>query len=241
MKCFFYVLIFLFAAFVETNAQSVAINTTGATANASAILDISSNSKGVLIPRMTKGQKNAIAAPAIGLLVYQALPDSIGFHYYNGTVWVWLQPSSGAGNDWSLTGNAGTDTATNFIGTTDNMPIRFKQGNEWLGQWNKNTGNYFIGEVAGKKVTTATDIIGIGDSVLNSLTTGSRNTAVGSLALTKITTVTDNTALGYNVMNRATNANFNTGVGSRALESLTTGDNNTALGANSFIQYRWCA
>jgi hypothetical protein len=89
MKCFFYTLIFIFGIFIDTYAQSVAINTTGATANTSAILDVSSTSKGVLVPRMTKAQKNAIATPATGLLIYQGAPDSIGFHYYNGSAWVW--------------------------------------------------------------------------------------------------------------------------------------------------------
>ncbi|MBL7701425.1 MAG: hypothetical protein JNM14_04205 [Ferruginibacter sp.] len=232
MKCFFYTLIFLFA-FIDTEAQSVAINTTGATANTSAILDVSSNSKGVLVPRMTKGQKNAITTPAIALLVYQFAPDSIGFHYYNGSAWIWLNPSGSGGNDWSLTGNTGTDTATNFIGTTDAMPIRFKQGNEWIGQFNKNTGNYLIGEVAGKKITSGVDNIGIGDSALNSITVGSRNTAIGSLAFTKSLNGTDNTAVGYNSLNAGTIAFFNTSIGARALELNTTGDNNVAVGAQA--------
>ena len=34
-----------------------------------------------------------------------------------------------SGNGWNLTGNAGTDTTTNFIGTTDNMPLDFKVNN----------------------------------------------------------------------------------------------------------------
>ncbi len=232
MKCFYFAFIFLFVA-SAASAQSVAINTTGATANTSAILDVSSTSKGVLVPRMTKAQKNAIATPATGLLIYQGAPDSIGFHYYNGTAWVWLSPSSGGGNDWNLTGNSGTDTAINFIGTTDAMPIRFKQGNEWIGQFNKNTGNYLIGEVAGKKITSGVDNIGIGDSALNSVTVGSRNTVVGSLAMTKSVNGQDNTALGYNALNAGTSAFFNTVVGARALELNTTGDNNTAIGAQA--------
>ena len=68
-------------------AQSVAINTDGSVADASALFDVKSNSKGVLIPRMSKAQKNAIAAPAMGLLVFQNAPDSIGFHFYNGSNW----------------------------------------------------------------------------------------------------------------------------------------------------------
>jgi hypothetical protein len=42
----------------------------GATANASAILDAQSTTKGVRMPNMTTVQKNAIATPAAGLMVY---------------------------------------------------------------------------------------------------------------------------------------------------------------------------
>ncbi len=68
-------------------AQSLAINTDGSTASSSSILDIKSTEKGILIPRMTKTQKNAIAAPATGLMIYQTSPDSTGFKYYDGSRW----------------------------------------------------------------------------------------------------------------------------------------------------------
>ena len=69
-------------------AQSVSINTDGSTAHASALLDVKSTSKGVLVPRMTKAERNAIAAPATGLMVFQNAPDSVGFYYYDGTSWL---------------------------------------------------------------------------------------------------------------------------------------------------------
>ncbi|MBI3138408.1 MAG: hypothetical protein HYZ15_07475 [Sphingobacteriales bacterium] len=68
------------------NAQSVAINTDGSTADASAALDIKSTSKGMLVPRMTLAQRTAIAAPASGLLIYQT-DNAPGFYYYNGGGW----------------------------------------------------------------------------------------------------------------------------------------------------------
>jgi trimeric autotransporter adhesin len=52
-------------------AQSVSINTDGSTAHASALLDVKSITKGMLIPRMTEANKNAIVSPATGLLIYQ--------------------------------------------------------------------------------------------------------------------------------------------------------------------------
>jgi hypothetical protein len=68
------------------SAQGWAVNGTGAAADNSAIIDVSSTSSGVLIPRMTAIQVSAIASPATGLLVYQTDATS-GFYYYNGSVW----------------------------------------------------------------------------------------------------------------------------------------------------------
>lgn len=62
---------------------SVGIGTS--TPHASAKLDLSSTTQGLLIPRMTVTQRNAIASPAIGLMVYDTNNEE--FFYYDGTVW----------------------------------------------------------------------------------------------------------------------------------------------------------
>lgn len=74
----------LFGITVPLFSQNVAINEDGSPPDNSAMLDISSTDKGVLIPRMTQAQKNAILQPATGLLIYQTDADS-GFHYNQGT------------------------------------------------------------------------------------------------------------------------------------------------------------
>jgi hypothetical protein len=66
-------------------AQNVAINNTGAAADPRAMLDISSNAKGLLIPRLTQGERDAIAGPPPGLLLYNTSANS--FQYYNGSIW----------------------------------------------------------------------------------------------------------------------------------------------------------
>jgi hypothetical protein len=55
--------------------------------SASAILDLTSTSKGVLIPRMTAAQKSAISSPSTGLLIFQTDAPA-GFYYYNGSAWI---------------------------------------------------------------------------------------------------------------------------------------------------------
>src|SRR5687767_8259022 len=65
-------------------AQNVGINNNGLKADKSAILDLSSNNKGLLIPRMNALEMRAIKQPATGLMVYQT--DGVaGFYYNKGT------------------------------------------------------------------------------------------------------------------------------------------------------------
>ena len=72
MKHLLFCLLLLIVSSAVSNAQSLAINITGAVANASSILDVSSTTKGILVSRMTKAQKNVITTTTIPLL-YQHL------------------------------------------------------------------------------------------------------------------------------------------------------------------------
>ena len=146
-------------------AQSFAINTDGSTANSSALLDVKSTSKGILIPRLSKTDKNSIATPATGLLIFQNAPDSIGFHYYDGSKWLWLAASNTTDTiAWKVNGNTGTNSATSFIGTRDNVPLSFRQNNKWLGRLDATNKNYFIGAGSGVN-STGNNNVAIGDSV----------------------------------------------------------------------------
>lgn len=78
---------------IKSFSQSVSINNTGAAADSSAMLDISSTTKGLLVPRLTAQQRIAIATPATGLLVYQTDGDR-GFYYYSGAGWFLLVTSA---------------------------------------------------------------------------------------------------------------------------------------------------
>jgi hypothetical protein len=69
---------------MQIYAQNVGINSDGSSPNASAMLDIKSASSGLLIPRMTLAQRNAISSPAAGLLIYQT-DNTPGFYYNAGT------------------------------------------------------------------------------------------------------------------------------------------------------------
>ena len=68
-----------------TTFAQVGINTE--TPDASAALDISSTTKGLLIPRMTNAQRQAISNPAAGLQVFVTDFDGGRFMFYDGTEW----------------------------------------------------------------------------------------------------------------------------------------------------------
>ncbi len=68
----------------QSYSQGVAINTDNSAPDPSAMLDVKSTSRGLLAPRMTLGQRNAIVNPATGLTIFQTdvLP---GLYYNSGT------------------------------------------------------------------------------------------------------------------------------------------------------------
>jgi len=66
-------------------AQS-GINTDGSLPDNSAMLDVKSANKGVLVPRMTAAMRNGISSPATGLFVYQT-DSPVGIYYFNGSIW----------------------------------------------------------------------------------------------------------------------------------------------------------
>lgn len=130
------IIVYILVIFPLLTFSQVGIGTT--TPNSSSLLDITDTTKGFLIPRMTLVQRNAIATPATGLLIYQT-DNSAGFYYFNGTIWVSLSSSS-----WSLIGNSGTNSTTNKVGTTDNQDFVLVTNNTEKLRVNA-TGNVGIG------------------------------------------------------------------------------------------------
>ena len=89
-------LLILLAIFtsIAATAQSVGINTDGSTANTTAILDVSSTTKGFLPPRMTTTERDLIASPATGLVLFNTTTN--GLEIKSSTGWISLKASSDA-------------------------------------------------------------------------------------------------------------------------------------------------
>lgn len=87
------------------------------TPDASALLDVESTTKGALLPRMTTTQRDAIASPATGLLVYNTTTSKV--NQYTGTAWAEVgSASGGSGSGIQLLSNPGFENDTIATGWT---------------------------------------------------------------------------------------------------------------------------
>lgn len=222
------VLIYFFLCVKFLGAQNVGIGTTSP--NANALLDISANNKGILIPRLNTAQMTAITGPQ-GLLIYNS--DSAAFAYRNASTWVFIQSAPNVSNNWNTLGNGGTNATLNFIGTTDDQDLVFKRNNLRAGLLS--TSNTSWGLQALNPATTGYANTANGYQSLFVNTTGVNNTAGGFSALHNNTSGTNNTAFGTQTMNFNVDGNSNTANGFIALHYNTSGNSNTGIGAQSLL------
>jgi hypothetical protein len=129
---------------IETNGTEwVRIGTTGnvaigtTTITSSAALDVTSTSRGVLLPRVELTATNAagpVTSPVTSLLVYNTAtagvaPNNVtpGFYMWDGSAWLRFDVGNNIG-DWKITGNSNTTAptapttyGTSTVGANDNM------------------------------------------------------------------------------------------------------------------------
>ncbi len=134
-------LFFILCCFLaKTNAQNIGINATGAAPDNSAILDVASTNKGMLLPRinlLSTTDVATITTPTISLLVYNTNvgisgigANGVGYYYWNGTNWVNLIIyGSTNDHDWYKTNTTTAPTSINdtmfhigFVGIGNNNP-----------------------------------------------------------------------------------------------------------------------
>lgn len=126
LMVFIFCNLFLFNA--KSQNQNVSINNTGNAPNPSAILDVSSTTKGLLIPRMTTTERLAIpnlGQSEEGLHVYDTTTDQ--FWYWDGTKWV---VSLGVTGPTGPTGPAGVDGIQGAVGPQGDKGDKGDQGDQ---------------------------------------------------------------------------------------------------------------
>jgi hypothetical protein len=166
----------------------------------SAALEITSstNNKGILIPRITATQKDAIVNPAEGLLIYQTTAPK-GFYYYTGTAWKLMAIQTDVASKVDKVD--GKDLSTNDYTTAEKTKLSAISGTN-TGDQTTITGN----AATATKLATARTINGVafdgsGDititstadagtltgTTLKSTVTGSSLTSVGTLTNLTVT------------------------------------------------------
>lgn len=134
-------LAFLSASLAGALYAQVGVGTT----SPQAAFDVTSTTQGILIPRVTLTSRIVQApvvnpqggAVATSTLVYNintagTAPNNVvpGFYYWSGSQWMAIAGSTPPSSDtaWLTTGNAGTVSTTNFLGTTDAQNLVFRAG-----------------------------------------------------------------------------------------------------------------
>lgn len=221
------------------NAQ-VKISAAGNQPDASAMLDIESSSKGVLIPRLSTIQMNTVSNAARGLLIFNTTDSVFYMHLDSG----WTRIATGI-NVWNSNGNNIYNRNSGNIGIGTNSPAdkfhmvgnaRF-DGNIYLPNSTPTTGVIYkdgipflhnAGLVAQQNV-----YLGTGAGSFN--TFAKKNVAIGSYALAN-SDGADNIAIGFNAAKNLTGGETyveslkNLFVGYLCGENATGGINNVALG-----------
>ncbi|MBK8608624.1 MAG: hypothetical protein IPL84_01355 [Chitinophagaceae bacterium] len=222
-------------------AQSVAINTDGSQPDNTALLDIKSNSKGFLAPRMTSAQRTGIVSPAIGLTVFDT--DSYSYWVYRGDVnGNWAELQHNYQNYWSASGANIYNNNNGNIGMGINNPaeklsinatnpsIQLLNAGSAKGYLQANSSDMklgtYVNNTTGKLVfnTRAVDrmiidengLIGIGTSTPSStLTINSTNPILqmrnGNIDKGFVQIVNDDIKIGTNLSNTAGNFIVRTG------------------------------
>ncbi len=251
-------LVLLFSA-LSLFSQNIGINENGDNPDPSAILDVKSNDKGFLVPRLMENQKNGILNPANGLLIYQTDADS-GFFYFNGANWIpilsksivklidededttveveqnpdedMVRISLGGVESLTFSRNASAVPTLELKNAFDNTVVGEFAGLNLSPNGIDGKYNTFLGHNAGRLATSAGFNTFLGNNAGYNASTSVLNTFVGNEAGYNNESGNSNTAIGQQAGHSNQQGSFNTFVGQSAGYE-NTGYSNTILGQNA--------
>ncbi len=214
-------------AITVTGFSQVSVNTTGEKADSSAILDVNSSTKGVLIPRMNSSQMADVSNPADGLMIYNT--DDNAFYFYDENQW---KKIGEAAKVWDTTGNYIYTYDSVGIGTANpQAPLTVKGRISQTGVGK----SVYLGKGAGIKNNASSGLynVGIGYNALTNNVSGKNNVAIGGYSIQNNANGNGNTQIGYILPFIGSDSYYNTATGYNALffSISDNGDHNTALGS----------
>lgn len=174
----------LFIGIISISEAQVAINQEGNDPHESAMLDVSSTDKGLLIPRMSSAERTAIINPANGLMVFDNSTNT--FWFYSEATSQWEEMGGAIVSVLNDLLDAKTDANSIYVGNTSGQ---------------SNDGNNFntsIGSKSMKNNTAGSHNIALGYRSLTNNTIGSDNVALGENSLAASISGNENTVIGKN-------------------------------------------
>lgn len=199
-------LLFIFGFFLIPFTTQAQVGIGTSTPDSSSILELSSDSLGFLVPRMTLAQRNAISNPSKGLLIYQTNGNQ-AFYFYTGSSWDCLLPCSESSGtspiEWDIGWTPGPDgdtmsTDTMMVATDDDNPLFFGAAGLLSGVIDPVMSNVTLGASTpgGVKQASAKYNVFIGDSAGTKNVRGSENLYLGERAGGRVKYGKQNICLG---------------------------------------------
>lgn len=93
----------------------------------SAILELESDKQGLLLPRIADTTLMTSLNPPDGMIIYWTASGNEGFYVRHNNKWERMATKA---SSWDILGNALTNAATQFIGSTNNFPFIMKANNK---------------------------------------------------------------------------------------------------------------